>query len=116
MARAAGQRLPGLLGLPDLGNLSPAELAADETWAEGRTSSGDVAALLADLADRADAREPGLRWSVRRTLGRGQVRVVLLDSRSRRVLEPGHRRMADADEWHWLTESISGDWEHVVLT
>jgi hypothetical protein len=95
-----------------LGNLSPAELAADETWPKVRDSP-DAAAVLADLARRADQRAPGVRWSFRRALGR--VRVVALDSRSRRVLDDGPRLIADQAEWDWLAESVSGDWEHVVI-
>jgi hypothetical protein len=114
-----------------LGNLAPADLAADETW--GKVSGpGDAAPVLADLARRADRREPGVRWSFARTFsstgnstenptaGRadnaagGQIRVVMLDSRSRRVVD-GPRMMADEGEWQWLTEAVSGDWEHVVI-
>ena len=39
----------------------------------------------------------------------------MLDSRSRRVVDGRRRLMADEGEWHWLTEAVSGDWEHVVL-
>jgi len=95
-----------------LGNLSPAELAADETWA-GVSQPGDAAAVLADLAHRADRREPGVRWSVRRSFGR--VRVILLDSRSRRVVDSWPRLMTDEGEWRWLAESVAGGWEHVVI-
>jgi hypothetical protein len=95
-----------------LGNLSPAELAADETWPLVRDSP-DAAAVLADLAHRADQRAPGIRWSFRRALG--GVRVVVLDSRSRRVVEGQPRLIADQAEWDWLTESVSGDWEHVII-
>jgi hypothetical protein len=94
-----------------LGNLSPAELARDETWGKV-CQPGDAAQVLADLAHRADQRAPGIRWSFRRAFGR--VRVVMLDSRSRRVVD-GTRLMADEGEWQWLTESVSGDWEHVVI-
>src|ERR1700744_1263891 len=44
----------------------------------------------------------------------GDVRVVMLDSRSRRVVE-GARLMADEAEWRWLTESVTGDFAHVVI-
>jgi hypothetical protein len=105
-----------------LGNLSPAELAADETWAAVRrcaAKTGDGAGPLADLARRADQRAPGVRWSFRRTFGpddeRGRVRLVVLDSRSRRVLDSGPRLLADEAEWDWLAESVSGDWGHVVI-
>jgi hypothetical protein len=98
-----------------LGNLSPAELARDETWGKVR-GQGDAAPVLAELARRADQRAPGIRWSFARTFSTtgGQVRVVMLDSRSRRVVE-GARLMADEGEWQWLTESVAGDWEHVVI-
>jgi hypothetical protein len=98
-----------------LGNLSPAELAGDETWGKVR-GQGDAAPVLADLAHRADQRAPGVRWSFARTFGAtgGKVRVVVLDSRSRRVVD-GTRLMADEGEWRWLTEAVAGDWEHVVI-
>jgi hypothetical protein len=96
-----------------LGNLSPAQLAEDEAWAKVG-QAGDATEVLADLAHRADRQDPGIRWSVSRTFGK--VRVVLLDSRSRRVVGEGERRlMADEGEWRWLTEAVSGDWTHVVL-
>jgi len=94
-----------------LGNLSPAELDRDDTWGKLR-QGGDAAQVLADLARRADQRAPGIRWSFRRTFGR--VRLVMLDSRSRRVVD-GTRLMCDEGEWRWLTESVSGDWAHVVI-
>jgi hypothetical protein len=94
-----------------LGNLSPAELDRDETWGKLR-QGGDAAQVLADVARRADQRAPGIRWSFRRTFGR--VRLVMLDSRSRRVVD-GTRLMCDEGEWQWLTESVSGDWAHVVI-
>jgi PhoD-like phosphatase len=110
-----------------LGNLSPAELAGDETWGKVR-AQGDAAPVLADLAHRADQRAPGVRWSFARTFSTthgtkgsttdgtkgGKVRVVMLDSRSRRVVD-GARLMADEGEWQWLTEAVAGDWEHVVI-
>jgi hypothetical protein len=94
-----------------LGNLSPDELGRDEAWGK-LGQGGDAAQVLADLAHRADQRAPGVRWSFLRTFGR--VRLVMLDSRSRRVVD-GTRLMADEGEWQWLTESVSGDWEHVVI-
>jgi PhoD-like phosphatase len=98
-----------------LGNLSPADLGTDQTWRRVRPGPqpDDAAEVLRDLARRADERAPGVRWSFRRTFGK--VRVVVIDSRSRRVLDEGKRLMADEAEWQWITESVSGDWEHVVL-
>jgi len=114
-----------------LGNLSPAELARDETWGKVR-GQGDAASVLAGLAHRADQGAPGIRWSFARTFGAkdsatdsatdsgtggargGKVRVIMLDSRSRRVVD-GTRLMTDEAEWRWLTESVTGDWAHVVI-
>jgi hypothetical protein len=98
-----------------LGNLSPDELAADETWGKIR-EQGDAAEVLAGLAHRADQRAPGIRWSFLRTFSTtgGRVRVVVLDSRSRRVVD-GRRLIADEAEWQWFAEAVRGDWEHVVL-
>jgi hypothetical protein len=96
-----------------LGNLSPAELERDEVWRMVRRAD-DAAAVLGDLADRADRRAAGIRWSVRRDFG--GVRVVVIDSRSRRVVaDDGKRLMVDEAEWEWVTESVSGDRDHVVL-
>src|SRR5207302_714071 len=65
------------------------------------------------FAVRADRRTEGIQWSFRRSFGR--VRVVVIDSRSRRVLDERNRLMVDEPEWQWVIESVSGDWDHVVL-
>jgi len=97
-----------------LGNLSPGQLAADETWQRVQACNGDASAILDDLALRADTREPGIRWSVRRDFG--GVRVVVIDSRSRRVVDDEtHRRMVDPGEWTWVQQSVTGHFEHVIL-
>jgi hypothetical protein len=96
-----------------LGNLSPAELGQDDVWRQVR-EPGDAAPVLRDLARRADAQNDGIRWSVRRDLG--NVRVVVIDSRSRRVVDDDrHRLMVDAAEWEWVTGSSAGDVDHLVL-
>jgi PhoD-like phosphatase len=94
-----------------LGNLSPDELARDELWRDVRKSP-DAAALLRDFAQRADESPGGVQWSYRRTFGK--VRLVVIDARSDRVLgQP--RQMVSDTEWQWVTESVAGDWDHVVL-
>ncbi|HEX8008305.1 MAG TPA: alkaline phosphatase D family protein [Trebonia sp.] len=96
-----------------LGNLSPAELDKDELWRQVR-DAGDAADVLSDFAGRADARAEGIRFSIRRDFGR--VRVVVIDSRSRRVVEDdGKRLMVDEAEWEWVTQSASVDCDHLVL-
>ncbi|MFP5365566.1 MAG: alkaline phosphatase D family protein, partial [Actinomycetes bacterium] len=82
-----------------LGNLSPAARAEDELWqavaAGPRDGSGEV-----DLTDRLDAfaarvdRRPSTyRWSFSRDLD--DVRLVVVDSRAARVLDPDNRSMLD---------------------
>ena len=95
-----------------LGNLSPEELGRSKLWRQVQ-EAGDAAAVLSDFAVRADQRTEGIQWSFRRSFGR--VRVVVIDSRSGRVMEDGQRLMVNDAEWQWVTESVSGDWDHVVL-
>jgi phosphodiesterase/alkaline phosphatase D-like protein len=95
-----------------LGNLSPDELGHDELWRQVQ-QPGDAAAVLRDFAARAERQPSGIRWSFRRSFG--GVRVVVIDSRSGRVLSGGRRLMVGEAEWRWVTESVAGDWEHVVL-
>ena len=94
-----------------IGNLSPAELAENDLWRQMQ-KPGDHADLLGDFAVRADQRADGIQWSYRRTFG--GVRVVVIDSRGGRVVE-GQRLMVDDTEWQWVTESVAGDWDHVLL-
>jgi hypothetical protein len=94
-----------------LGNLSPEDLARSELWRDVRKSP-DAAAVLRDLARRADESPGGIQWSYRRTFGK--VRLVVIDARSDRVLgQP--RQMVSDTEWQWVTESVAGDWDHVIL-
>src|ERR1700750_245832 len=99
-----------------LGNLSPAELAKNEMWQQMQ-EPGDQAGPLGDFAAQADQLTPDIRWSYRSTFGPpgGGVRIVVIDSRGGRVLEEGRRRMTGEAEWQWVTESVAGDWNHVVL-
>jgi PhoD-like phosphatase len=95
-----------------LGNLSPEELGRSEMLRQAR-KAGDAAAVLGEFAARADQGLDGIGWSFRRSFGR--VQVVVIDSRGGRVLEDGTRLMVNEAEWRWVTESVSGDWDHVVL-
>jgi hypothetical protein len=95
-----------------LGNLSPEELAKDELWQRVQ-EPGDAADMLADLAARADGLAEDIRWSFRLTFG--GVRVIVIDSRGGRVLDDGRRLMINETSWDWVTESASGDWDHLVL-
>ncbi|MFE1176314.1 alkaline phosphatase D family protein [Streptomyces sp. NPDC058773] len=98
-----------------LGNLSPAELAADELYARVR-SVPDATDLVREFADGADADPARARWSYRRDFGR--VRLVMIDTRATRVLDEGNRAMLDKTEGEWLRQAVldgRDGYDHLLL-
>ena len=98
-----------------LGNLSPAEIRADGML-DHFVELGDATAALtawAEEAERFMGVPGGYRFSFYRELG--PVRLVVIDSRCARVLEPGARRMVDDDQWAWVVEHADVTCEHLVL-
>jgi hypothetical protein len=91
-----------------LGNLSPQELAASELFERVRRSD-DPWPLLREFAYRAHRTSRGTRWSFHRDFGR--VRLIMVDSRGGRVLEEGRRSMVDAEEFSWIQEQATGDFD-----
>ena len=120
-----------------IGNLSPAQLAEDELYAQvlsyaaelgperwpgadgaGVQAAGEPAALdlsdaLVDLVERVDRDPETYRWSFVRDLG--DSRLVVVDSRAARVLEPKRRSMLDPAEMAWLDERLTGDVDHLFI-
>ncbi|WP_405084344.1 alkaline phosphatase D family protein [Microbispora sp. NBC_01389] len=94
-----------------LGNIPPAEREADPVLAALRAGAGEE--TLDEFARRADEEPDSVRWSYHRDLG--DTRLVMLDSRSARTLEPGHRRMIDEEEWSWFEKQATGDLGHLVI-
>ncbi len=94
-----------------LGNLSPDELADDRTFAMVRNTVDDDerTRLLDEFAWHADDEPTSTRWSFRRDFGNQDlvIRLVAVDSRCSRVLEPGRRSMVDDKEWNWFTEQLA---------
>lgn len=98
-----------------LGNLSPAELAADPVY-EGVRKVPDGTDVLRTFAARADADATTARWSYRRDFGR--VRLLMVDSRAARVLAEDRRSMLDPGEEAWLREQVlenPGSYDHLLL-
>ncbi|GAA3182310.1 alkaline phosphatase D family protein [Streptomyces virens] len=98
-----------------LGNLSPAEVAADPLYAAVRETPDGTDALRA-FAAAADADPTSARWSYRRDFGR--VRLVMVDSRAARVLQEGRRSMLDPGEASWLREQVldgHGSYDHLLI-
>ncbi|MEN8655151.1 alkaline phosphatase D family protein [Streptomyces sp. 21So2-11] len=98
-----------------LGNLSPAELAADELFAAVRQTP-DGTDLLREYAARADADPTCVRWSYRRDFGR--VRLLMVDTRAARVLDEQQRAMLDAGQEQWVREQAledPGSYDHLLI-
>ena len=105
-----------------LGNLSPDQLDTDEVYAQMLAIADDDerTRYLDDMAWRADLDATSIRFSYYRDLGgagRG-VRLVAIDSRCSRQLDPDDRRMVDAPEWAWVLEhttDLDHPFDHLVL-
>jgi hypothetical protein len=96
-----------------LGNLSPEDREEDACLRAVRAAEGDAGPIVREFAFRADREVAGARWSYRRDIGR--TRIVMMDSRAGRVLEPGGRAMVDAEEWACIEEWTRGDFDHLLL-
>ncbi|NYT93882.1 alkaline phosphatase D family protein [Salinispora sp. H7-4] len=106
-----------------LGNLAPAEIAADPLYAKV-TAAEDATDTLREFGHQVD-RESDLapaphrwravryRWSF--ALDVGRTRLVMLDNRCGRVLEPGRRAMLPPGEWSWLVDQAHGSYDHLVV-
>jgi PhoD-like phosphatase len=95
-----------------LGNLSPEELAADPVYREVLRAP-DATGVLREHARRTHRGDGGWRSSHHRDLG--GTRVVAINSRNARVLEPGRRAMLTEDEWSWADEHLTGGVDHLVV-
>jgi hypothetical protein len=99
-----------------LGNLSPGELAENELYQRVREFDGDAEQLVREFAAAADREvdgAKGARWSYRRDFG--PVRLLVIDSRCGRILDQGRRSMLSDAEFDWITEQLSGDYEHLLI-
>jgi PhoD-like phosphatase len=101
-----------------LGNLTPEERRRDELWRLIDDHEGEEELDLSDqldaLAERADEDPATYRWSYARDLGT-QARLVVVDSRAARVLEPDARALLDDDELRWLDDQLRGDVDHLLI-
>jgi hypothetical protein len=99
-----------------LGNLSPAGLAADETYRRVRSVADGEAVLRAFVqeADREADGAKGAQWSYRRDLG--HVRMLVIDSRCGRILANGRREMVGEREFQWIESQVDdGEFDHLVV-
>jgi hypothetical protein len=96
-----------------LGNLSPEDREEDEIYERVLAAEGDAGPIVRDFAFRAEREVAGARWSYRRDIGR--TRLVMMDSRAGRVLDPGSRSMVDSEEWDYIERCAHGDFDHLLL-
>lgn len=100
-----------------LGNLSPAERAQDPLWQRIAGHDGDAELdLSADIdafADRADREPTTYRWSYCRDFD--DVRLLVVDSRAARALEPGSRSLLDDEEMAWVEQRLHGGFRHLLI-
>jgi hypothetical protein len=95
-----------------IGNLSPRELEEEGFFDRVREAENPTR-VLREFAYRADREIAGTRWSYHRDFGR--VRLIVMDSRAGRVLKAGHRAMLDDEEWAWVEDKATGDFDHLLF-
>ncbi len=95
-----------------LGNLSPAELAENALLADVREAQ-DAEQILRAFARQAEEEIAGTRWSYHRDFGR--TRLLVLDSRAGRVLAEDRREMLAEQQWAWVEECVTGDFDHLLI-
>lgn len=100
-----------------LGNLSPQNRADDEIWQVIAAHHGenelDISDVLDRFADRANRQPATYRWSFAREIG--DVRLVVVDSRAGRVLDPDKRSILDDQEMDWLDGQMQGGFRHLLV-
>ncbi|GAB3157989.1 alkaline phosphatase D family protein [Micromonospora sonneratiae] len=106
-----------------LGNLNPDEIASDPVYRRV-TAVADATEVLTEFGRRVDTesdvahdtqrwRAAQYQWSYALDLGR--TRLVVLDNRCSRVLEPARRAMLPPGEWDWFTDRAHGRYDHLVV-
>ncbi len=98
-----------------LGNLSPEAIRSEGVLAS-LEEVDDGEDTLRDWAMRSEGftpRDSTYRFNFFRDIGR--VRLVMLDSRQARVLEPGKRQMVDDGQWEWAVEACHVDVDHLLI-
>ena len=96
-----------------LGNLSPRELDDNDLYRRirGNQHAGDE---LREWAEEIASTKSGTRWSFCRDFG--GVRAIFMDSRAGRVLEEDRRSIFDDEEWDWIVDHASGDFDHLLIS
>jgi hypothetical protein len=95
------------------GNLAPRELAERPLWRRVREAD-DAGVVLREFMERDDQEREGKRWSFVRDLG--TTRLIVVDVRTGRCLDPGDRKIVDDDEAQWIEErATEAEVDHLVF-
>ncbi len=101
-----------------LGNLGREERDVDPVWQHVVRHDGpdelDLTDVLDGLSERVQGDPTAYRYSYSRTFGT-QARLVVVDSRAARVLQPERRSIVDDSELAWLDERLRGDVDHLLI-
>ncbi len=100
-----------------LGNMSPLERRTDELYVQVLARGDDdrdFGDVIDAFAERVDQEPQTYRWSYTREFDT-QARLVVVDSRAARQLDPDNRALLDADEASWLDEQLRGDVDHLLV-
>ncbi|HEX8050303.1 MAG TPA: alkaline phosphatase D family protein [Solirubrobacterales bacterium] len=95
-----------------LGNMSPRELAEDDLYQRVRGNQKAEEEIF-PWAHRIQSTGSGTRWSFCRDFG--PTRAIFIDARAGRVLEEDRRAMVDDEEWEWIVDKASGDFDHLLI-
>lgn len=96
-----------------IGNVALTERADGDLLAAVKDGDSGAVRAMVEWADKGTPDDVGHRWSY--ALDVGGSRLVVVDSRNGRVLEPDRRSMLGEAEWQWLDEQIHGDVDHVFF-
>jgi PhoD-like phosphatase len=95
-----------------LGNLSPRELEENPEYQEARAAEDSVP-VLRRFAKREGRVPEGKRWSFCTDID--NVRVVVADDRTGRVLDHDRRSIFDDEEWSWIEDHATGGFDHLLI-
>jgi hypothetical protein len=97
-----------------IGNLEPHHLDDDEMYDRVMNRDGDVGPMLREWSHEVAHEVGGARWSYMRNLC--HTRLVMMDSRGGRVLDPAKRAMVDDEEWRFVKAATgAGEYDHLLL-
>ncbi len=98
-----------------LGNQSPDEIVEEGILAalQEVDDGSDILRRWAQESERFTPVPGGYHFSYHRDLG--DVRLIVIDNRNGRVLDPADRKMVDDDEWAWVARCAAEPCRHLMI-